>query len=120
MDSYIFKTILDISGIAVMLGILVFFGLSGFYNFMWLKKSNWESYSWIKIGYFIVSIIWIAIYSYTLLKIIFGNPIDTNFFGIIIVRPSVLLTGITFAFSSRSRYYSLLKGGKECQSLRRN
>ena len=120
MNQYVFPSILYFSGIAVMLGILVFFGLSAFYNFMWLKKSNWESYSWIKVGYFIVSIIWVAIYAYALLKIVFGSPIDTNFFGIIIVRPSILLTGIIFAFSSRARYYSLLMGGKECQSLRRN
>ena len=118
----IFKLVLNIVGIIVMIGVVVSFAISSYYNFKWLRSASKESYSWIKLGHLCVSIIWVLIYIYVLIKIILGNPVDTNFFGIIIVRPAILLTGVFLAFSSRARFYSLLiEGGKnKCRNPHNN
>ena len=112
--------IIDVFQITVMIGIILSFSISSYYNLRWVLKTQRKSYSWIKIGYSAISLIWALMYVYVLGKIIIGNPVDTNFFGVIVVRPTILLTGVFLAFGSRARYYSLLINGEEESCLKQH
>jgi hypothetical protein len=59
----------------------------------------------VKLFHGIVSLIWIAVYVYSLMRIILGNGIDVNYYGINIVRPAIIITSIYFAIAAKVRYF---------------
>jgi hypothetical protein len=59
----------------------------------------------VKVFHGIISILWLGIYLYSLIRIILGDPIDVNPYGITIVRPMIVITSLYFAISAKVRYY---------------
>jgi hypothetical protein len=105
-------TIFDIIGISMIVGIVVVYGLAAYWNIKFLLLAKRQPYTWIKIFTTIMCMVFMGLYSYSLMWIVLGDPIDVSVFGFAFVRPSILLMGGALASSARARCVSLLSGGE--------
>lgn len=115
MDKLIF--ILEKTTVFVESGIVITFALSAFFTLKYiLCVRKWENFCYLKVLYLLVSLAWIGIYANALIKIAIGHPIDVNMYGMLVVRPAILFTGITMMLAARGRYFALiLKGERRCR-----
>lgn len=119
MDAQVAITIIDIIMSILTIGIIIIYGLAAIWNIMFLCKTEWQSFSWIKVYSSLVCIIGSFIYLFLLVKLILGNPVDNTLFGSIVIRPFILLIGGAFASSARARLTTLkTRGGNEKWILR--
>jgi hypothetical protein len=88
--------------------IIGFFFYSFILTIKWLVEIRFK-YTALVIGvksfHGLVSLLWMGVYIYSLIRIISGNAIDVNFYGINIVRPVIIITGIYFAIAAKVRYF---------------
>lgn len=106
------ENFLNAISIFMIIGIIVVYGLSSFWNIMFLIKSKWQVYSGIKLYTALCSIIFVLLYSYLLFDIITGEPKPFSVVNIAIMRPAVFLLGGAIASAARARYTSLVHGGE--------
>lgn len=111
-------TIFDIIGLIMMFAIVLFYGLASFWNIKFLIKTEWQTFSWIKIYSAIVCFLMVVAYIYLIIRFILGDPIDTTLFGAMFIRPLILLMGGSFASSARARLTTIKNGGNEKWILR--
>jgi uncharacterized BrkB/YihY/UPF0761 family membrane protein len=118
MNAQLVLNIFDIIGLIMMLAIILFYGLASFWNIKFLTKTEWQEFSWIKVYSSIVCVLMSIAYIFLIIKFMLNEPMDTTLFGIIIIRPLILLMGGAFASSARARLTSLRNGGNEKWMLR--
>jgi hypothetical protein len=91
--------------------IILMFSLNCILNIRWLiiNKHKVYSYKWIIILNTVGSFLWFMSYIYTLLSKLFPEtiiPTDPQLYGAVVVRPIILLTGLTYVFSGIMRLSS--------------
>lgn len=102
----------DIIGTAACFLIAMAFGLSVFWNTLFLLHSQKQEYTWIKIHTLIVSCLFVLTFIYLGIRGIIGISLDATIFATIVIRPLIFLAGSVFAASARARYKSLKHGGE--------
>jgi len=65
-----------------------------------------------------VSLLWMGVYLYSLIRVLSGNAIDVNSYGINIVRPTIIITSIYFAISAKVRYFIAKNREDSCLTQR--
>jgi cation transporter-like permease len=113
MDSSEVLTIFNILGWIWILFIIVSFSLSAFWNIEFIYKTKWQEYSWIKVYAAIASALVVLAYIYILFNSIFNQVTNPDFFGVMVVRPIIILLGGVLASSARARITTLKLGGVE-------
>jgi len=106
-------TIFNVLGWIWILFIIISFSLSAFWNFQFLYKTKWQGYSWIKLYAAIISVLLVLTYFYILFNSIFNHITNSDFFGVMIIRPIIILLGGVLASSARARITSLKLGGEK-------
>jgi len=107
-----FITIFDAISISMMVGIIVVYFLSFYWNLKLILVTEWQDYSFIKLYIAIAEFVFTATYVCTLARVLLCIPIDVNFFGAVVIRPSILFLGGALASSARASYKSLVYGGE--------
>lgn len=113
MDFSEVLTIFNIIGWIWILFIIISFSLSAFWNFKFIHNTKWQEYSWIKLYAAITSILVVLAYSYVLFNSIYNHITNPDFFGVMVIRPIIILVGGVLASSARARITSLKSGGYE-------
>lgn len=102
------KFMLEYLTIIQYVGIIIFCIYSLYYSVRWVVEVK-ERYSplglMVKVVHGLVSLAWALSYTYSLLMAIIGNPIDTNQYGISVIRPIILANSIYLAISAKTRYF---------------
>jgi len=96
----------------MIIGIIIVYGLSVFWNISFIIKAKWQIYSGIKVYTTICSLLFVAIYTYLLFDVFSNDPQPFSMVNIALMRPTVFLMGGALASAARARYVSLLHGGE--------
>lgn len=105
-------SIFNILGMFWMILIIIMFSLALFWNIRFIHITKWQRYSWIKVYAAIASVIVVGAYLYILLNSIINSVFNPDFFGVMILRPIIILLGGVLASSARARLTSLKQGGE--------
>lgn len=106
-------TIANVTGFIDMVLILFCYGTSGIYNILFLRKSIWTEYSWIKLALAFCCVVFFSIYVYVFIRFLLQSPVNQDLFGIIVIRTAISWMGIALFFASRARYNTLMHGGEK-------
>jgi len=95
-----------------LVGTIVILSLSLFYTVLFLRKSVWTEYSWIKLILAVMEFVFIGVYIYELIHLLTTGIDLASSFGII-MRPLFLGLSICLLFAARARYNTLIHGGEK-------
>jgi len=110
--------ILNILRVIMSSGIVLTYSLSIYWGTLFLIKTKWQSYSWLKLYTTVACFLMVLLYSYYLGRFIMGSPADITLVGVFAVRPIILFLGGSLASNARARYCSLLCGGENWTLLK--
>jgi uncharacterized membrane protein len=110
---------LTIFGFIMMICGAIIFSFATYWNIEFLLLSKRQMYSWIKAFSAIVCGLATISYIFLIVEHIIGNPVDVSPYGLLIMRPLMILMGGAFASSARARLTSLKDGGNEKWTLRK-
>ena len=96
------------------------FSFATYWNIEFLLLSKKQIYSWIKAFSAIVCGLTAISYVFLIIEHIVGNPVDVSPYGLLVMRPLMILMGGAFASSARARLISLKNGGNEKWTLRKS
>ncbi len=96
-----------------LVGTIVILSLSLFYTVLFLRKSVWTEYSWIKLILAVMEFVFIGVYIYELIHLLTTGIDLASPFGITIMRPLFLGLCICLLFAARARYNTLIHGGEK-------
>lgn len=113
------ENIFTIFGFIMMICGAVIFSLAAYWNIKFLLLSERQIYSWIKAFSAIVCGLTTISYIFLIIEHIYGNPVDVSPYGLLVMRPLMILMGGAFASSARARLISLKNGGNEKWILRK-
>lgn len=99
-------------GLINLIIIIVSYGGSTIFNLLFVKKSVWTSYSWIKVFLAFCELLFCVIFSFVLIMQLKQTPISQNIVAVIILRTAIAWLGIALLFASRARYNTLIHGGE--------
>ena len=104
-----FLSFYGITTVIMMIFIIAVYAVGVYWNFRFLKIIERNNNAWIIIYSIILCSLMIIIYIFLLVKILIGNPIDTNIFAAIVIRPMFLALGFNLIANARVRYVSYEK-----------
>lgn len=110
---------LEIMSFIMLVGIVIVYGMSAYWNTKFLLMTHWRFYSALKLFGAIVGFLAVIGYGYLIIQYLTGNPIDISFYGGVILRPIVFLAGGSMASNARARISLLMHGG-ESWTLRKS
>lgn len=95
-------------------GILIIYSLNLFWSYKIFKISRkYIRYTYLYTNTAIVSIGFLVAFSYLLIDYILGRPLEFSPFGVIILRPLILLMGFALASNSRTTLTLIQKNGEK-------
>ncbi len=95
-----------ITTVIMMIFIVAVYTIGIYWNFRFLKIIEKNNNVWIIVYSIILCAFMIAAYAFLLVKIFIGNPVDTNVFAAIVIRPMFLALGFNLIANARARYVS--------------
>jgi len=97
---------------ATTIALLVIYLLALYWNVLFLVKTKWQIYSYLKLYTAIACLAMVLVYGYMGVRLFFGTPVEVTVLGTLIVRPAIILIGGSIAASARARYTTLKSGGE--------
>ena len=107
----------EIIAVIMSFGIVFFFSISVIYGIKYLRCKNDRLPSDFLVTFItIVGGIWAIIFSYIFVSTIINQSPVSDRFGLMFIRPTILMTGVGQALIQKSRYMHARLGEKLCQN----